>query len=85
MFVVPPPTVACGLRTTNLRVGDEVELACTVQPTPTLGLTYTILDTTYTNIMSDGSERNISLAMSQPAFRYVEKVRVLLPCNVNVF
>ncbi|XP_067929104.1 uncharacterized protein [Watersipora subatra] len=68
-----PPSVACGLRTTNLRIGDEVEIVCTVQPTPRPGLTHTINDLIYTNFPATGSERNISSSTSHPLFRYEEK------------
>lgn len=66
-MISTPPTISCGLKDNNVRVGDQVEIVCRVTPNDN-----NIDDVIYENIKADGTKRNVSDTEEVEGFNYNE-------------
>ena len=70
------PGVACALSDHDVRVGEEVGMACTVDVAPVQGGMHKVTDLIFTNIISNGTERNITATQEPSGFKYRQVVGI---------
>jgi len=70
-----PPSVTCGVRSTDVAIGEVLEIVCTVNKATGLRNTQHIIkDMVYVNVKADGTERNITRDQDDGIFRFTDKV-----------